>query len=237
MQDLASALSSAQGALQRAQTEVAALAEKKRASDRKLARDLEACFGTVQEALQGMLKQAQQEVAQLLAKMAVLEKVPSPTFFKGIQTDLAIGDLEGWTVFVQEPYSHKTKLEDLTPPAELEATSLIVGAKRRGTDVLAVAAMGEASRILQPSSAQDQKLWHNGVHWFNWEVGGVWHPFGFVSEESVDSSRMDNMRNPLHLQWRVDGDAGGSVAAADGWLHSSTEWEKVVLAGRVEFED
>lgn len=159
--------------------------------------------------------------------------------FVGIHTDVEIASLCGWTQIFCGPYKHESTLADLEPPAHLDANALLIGARRRGSGILALAAMGLKEVICaerDDASTQCQ----NGVFWYCYSR----HSVGFAPTALVRLNRVDDSAESGHLRlsWTLPGlqhknGNGGYRAGLACQLYHAEDWEKVIFAGSVKFDD
>merc|ERR1719324_2246882 len=80
------------------------------------------------------------------------------TMFVGIQNDVEISTLSGWSMLCSKPYSHPTIMEDFRVPEGLAGTALLLGARRRGSGLLAVAAMGRVEVVTDERESDEPQL-------------------------------------------------------------------------------
>lgn len=152
------------------------------------------------------------------------------TTFSGIRTNVPINSLRGWTQFFCKPYSHPTTLADFVPP--VQGNALLMGARKAGSDVLAVAAMGHSDVITSSRQYATTKE-HNGVYWYCFDSKSV----GFAPNTTIIFSPADahDKSCGLRLSWHLNGNGGYRVGNA--FPVSSTEWEKVIFVASVSLGD
>merc|ERR1719471_2337888 len=168
-------------------------------------------------------------------KVALYPPLPPCTVLRGIQHGVKIADLHGWTMFFCGPYSHKSKIEDFNPPGAVPGMALLVGARRAGSDTLALAAMGHAEIVTAVTTGNATRL-HNGVWWYyrpGRSMGYAPNSSVIFGDDIVDKSHPDC---PYRLSWRLDGFGGWRAGASLGlnWL---SEWEKVIFVGQAQLEE
>eukprot|EP00929_Paragymnodinium_shiwhaense_P014530 TRINITY_DN122445_c0_g1_i1.p1 TRINITY_DN122445_c0_g1~~TRINITY_DN122445_c0_g1_i1.p1 ORF type:complete len:351 (+),score=75.74 TRINITY_DN122445_c0_g1_i1:88-1140(+) len=162
-----------------------------------------------------------------MLRVFLLSDFLHPTFvFSGIRQDVKISDLNGWTMFFCEPYSHFTEITDFTSLGDKPGAALLVGARRTGAETLAVAAMGQAS-IITAEHESTKTTFHNGAYWYC-KSGGS---FGFApSEDLFFSGKVDGRR----LNWHLTGKHGGYRAGAECTLNWCADWEKVIFVSKAD---
>mmetsp|Transcript_97656 Transcript_97656/g.237477 ORF Transcript_97656/g.237477 Transcript_97656/m.237477 type:complete len:227 (+) Transcript_97656:2-682(+) len=155
----------------------------------------------------------------MLLFFGLRDYLTTTTTFKGVQRDVKIGSLKGWTLFFCKPYSHKTTLDDFKPPVEHSGNTLLVGARKPGAEALAVAAMGLTSVVTERRDDQSTRF-HNGVHWYCSMASGHMS-IGFAPNGTIDLQNHDIAQrdDPLRLSWALN------------LLGPHIPWEKVIFIG------
>jgi hypothetical protein len=154
--------------------------------------------------------------------------------FEGIVTEadgLSIAALkaDGWVVAYNHPYSHCTTFAELTKIKGMGKKALVAAAKA-GSDVLYVAAMGDADAIFAETHSRNKATLHNGAYWYNSQVRGG-KSFGYAPEETVFLSSTDCHDNPSNarLSWYTAGTDGGYRAGDVTSWGRSGEWLKLIF--------
>merc|ERR1719323_1158911 len=101
----------------------------------------------------------------MLTFLGLKDALYPTTILRGVHLNVKIADLRGWTMFFSRPYSHASSIEDFTPPRDMPGNALLVGARRTGSDTLAIAAMGQAEKVTAETVVGTPRE-HNGVWWF-----------------------------------------------------------------------
>ena len=167
---------------------------------------------------------AQAEITQLKATLHDIA-CPQGLYFKeGVQLDVPESMLRGWTCYYHAPYYNATTTDDILGPELGEF--VLVGAKRRGSSSLAVAAMGRRSLVFEQTQDERSTTLDNGVFWYRY-----WNSFGFADADDVwlnDCDVNDLQTGHRRLSWFVDQGWGGYRAGAHVDLYNEGPWEKVL---------
>jgi len=153
------------------------------------------------------------------------------TSWQGVRTQVKIADLHGWTRFFCEPWSHKTKREDLMPPSGCGGNALLMGAKKKDSDALEVAAMGLVNDVTRWTESEEQAVPHNGAFWYC--VAGK--SLGFADSATIRLNRADNLGGGNRLSWHL-GDCGGWRCLKTA-SYDVTSLEKVLFYGTLRAGD
>eukprot|EP00802_Teleaulax_amphioxeia_P014457 Tamp_14522.p4 GENE.Tamp_14522~~Tamp_14522.p4 ORF type:complete len:110 (+),score=13.10 Tamp_14522:908-1237(+) len=86
--------------------------------------------------------------------------------------------LKGWTCYYHAPYYNATTTDEIVGP-EL-GTFILMGAKRRGSTTLSVAAMGRRAAVLDKTQDERDTTLENGVYWYRY-----FNTFGFADTPEV----------------------------------------------------
>jgi len=167
----------------------------------------------------------------MLEFFGLKEVLLPPTIFQGVQHNVDIDSLSGWTLFFSEPYCHATTMDDFVPPdPRLQGGSLLVGARKAGSSVLSVAAMGHFE-VLTDHRKDASTTFHNGAYWYCLENKAV----GFAPTEHISLSSADTyaLSDRSRLSWHLT-KSGGYRVGEVAELNNSKEWEKVILATHVK---
>lgn len=155
----------------------------------------------------------------------------SPKLFSGVKQNVPIDGLLGWKMIYCAPYSHHTTMADLMPPEELRGGALLLGARRAGSDTLAVAAMGNAETVTRATDGNKSEThFHNGVYWYckrNKSIG--FSPGPLVNLHLWAAADEHDPHSAERLCWRLNG-RGGYRAGTNLNLASSEVWEKLIFA-------
>jgi len=87
---------------------------------------------------------------------------PSPIMFKGINVNVKVSELEGWSVALCKPFSEAVTADDFFLPGVSPETAALIGVRRAGKNVLMAAAISRLDILTSQSTVN--KL-HNGVYW------------------------------------------------------------------------
>jgi hypothetical protein len=133
-------------------------------------------------------------------------------------------ELHGWTRVFDQPYSHKTRLEDLNQVAGICHNHVLVGATFNGT--MSLAAVGPSS-VLTLNTLWNQPQQFSQVYWYR--TSGK--SFGFAPLSTIRQTSGDNedLSSPLRLSWALDQNIGGYRAGTTRSLHDSSLWHKVIF--------
>ena len=143
---------------------------------------------------------AQAEITKLKAAIHSMANPQGLYFVEGVQLDLPESMLTGWTCYYHAPYYNATTTDDIFGP-EL-GTFVLMGAKRRGSSSLAVAAMGRRSVVLDKTTDERDTTLENGVYWYRY-----WNTFGFADTDEVwlnDCDVVDREGGNKRVSWFVD---------------------------------
>jgi len=91
-----------------------------------------------------------------------LESIEHPVVFSGVKRDIKMRDLKGWRMEMCKPCTEPTTSADFRLPGIPADSAVLVGIRKKGSDELAVAAIGHPNIIAQSDSWDVQ---HNGVYW------------------------------------------------------------------------
>lgn len=114
---------------------------------------------------------------------------PSAMTFSGVQSEVGIGTLKGWTMFHSQVSASALSLRFLLPTDALQGSALLIGMRQPGSDVIGRAAMGDRSiithKLLSAASVDRRATFeHNGVQWhYTGDSLDVWSTLAF--EESL----------------------------------------------------
>jgi len=149
---------------------------------------------------------------------------PPPLYWRsGVQTDLPVASLAGWTQCFSDTYK-----DDGTPLASIfsacAGAKLVMACRPVGSDTLTVAAMGARSDVLFETGYADASTTHeaNGVAWY-FDDNYSW---GFANAgDTVQKTAcdMEQSSDPEHrLCWHTGLGAPGELRF--GWRCGSTVW-------------
>lgn len=150
--------------------------------------------------------------------------------FAGVRTEVPIDELTGWVLFFCEPYKHCTRMEDFVPTDNLRGRSLLVGARRAGSQTLEVAAMGNVD-VLTAERDDDSVIEHNGAYWYCWRekaFGFAPDPDVWLNQWGLDAS---NVNGDKRLSWNLAPYCGGYRAGSNTNLYHTSTYEKVLFIG------
>jgi len=148
--------------------------------------------------------------------------------FSGVQTNVKISELLGWTRFHCEPWAHPTTSADLKLPPGSGANALLVAAQKEGSDVLDVAAMGLFDAVTKETDSTEVAAYHNGAYWYRLPASS----FGFAPVQEVSlASAYDLQDSDLRLSWCLDGSGGWRCGKLADFLAGP---QKVVFWARVD---
>jgi hypothetical protein len=131
--------------------------------------------------------------------------------------------LTGWLCVFDQPYSHKTRGDDLDQIAGICQNEVLVGATYNGS--ISLAAVGPAS-VLTLNTPWNQPAQFDQVYWYrnNGKSFGF-SPNSIIRQTSADNQDLDS---PLRLSWLLDQNMGGYRAGVTRSLADSSLWHKVV---------
>lgn len=131
--------------------------------------------------------------------------------FSGVQRNVPIDALTGWTLIFREKYKHPTILSDFQPPPNLQGGSLLIAARRSGSDYCTLAAMGNAEVVTAETEGNGTQF-HNGTYWYCRAM----HSIGFSPSPEVNLLQADSMdpSNDERLSWSLSGCGGWRAGAA-----------------------
>lgn len=132
-------------------------------------------------------------------------------------------ELHGWTRVFDQPYSHKTRLDDLNQVAGICHNHVLVGATLNGT--MSLAAVGPSS-VLTLNTLWNQPKQLGQVYWYR--TSGK--SFGFAPLSTIRQTSGDNedLSSPLRLSWSLDQNIGGYRAGTTRSLYDNSLWHKVI---------
>jgi len=131
--------------------------------------------------------------------------------------------LTGWLRVFDQPYSHKTRTEDLNQIAGICHNQVLVAATFNGS--ISVAAVGPA-RLLTLNTMWNQPQQLGQVYWYR--TSGK--SFGFSPSATIRQTSADNedLNSPLRLSWLLDQNVGGYRAGTTRSLADNSLWHKVI---------
>jgi hypothetical protein len=131
--------------------------------------------------------------------------------------------LTGWLLVFDQPYSHKTRIDDLNQLAGICHNEVLVGATYNGS--ISLAAVGPAS-VLTINTVWNQAEQFGQVYWYR----SSGKSFGFSPSITIRQTTGDNqdLDSPLRLSWLLDQNMGGYRAGATRSLADSSLWHKIV---------
>src|SRR5262249_45214330 len=112
--------------------------------------------------------------------------------WKGVKTNVAIKDLDGWTRCFLDLYSDSG---EAIPPQDCDKKNLLLGCRETGSDTLLVAAEAPTDDVETDTGKADgghDTHSANGVAWYFRSVQGETGSWGFVPDgESPDKNECD----------------------------------------------
>jgi hypothetical protein len=146
--------------------------------------------------------------------------------FEGVSYTASVSALlaSGWTLHMQRPYSHATRLKELDPG---QGTWMIVGAREAGSDQMILAATAKREDVLRRTCGQKETHLANGVYWYCWEGKS----FGFAGNADIELGTGDTSSaggDEHRLSWHIDGN-GGWRAGSRKQLNSCQKHEKLIF--------
>ena len=151
----------------------------------------------------------------------------------GVQVDFTAGS--GWQSVYDEPYSHRTKDDELAERCK-DFKLLLVGARKVGETAFSLCAVAPPAVVFRKTE-DDETHEHRGVHWYRQDDESM----GFAPSAEVNLSAADTTNSGYagedvddqddgrrRLSWHLDSSGGwraGLAADLDG-----SEWRKVILA-------
>lgn len=145
--------------------------------------------------------------------------------FSGIQLNLPVANLNGWAECFRQPYSHRTRTQDITNVCT--GARIMLACRQTGSSVLQVAASANREDVFFNTGDRNNIVHNaNGVDWYFSSA----YSMGFAPQgEGVSRSSADtrNTTSPDRLSWHTGG-AGGWRCGANIGLNSSAAFEKIV---------
>jgi hypothetical protein len=131
--------------------------------------------------------------------------------------------LTGWLLVFDQPYSHKTRIDDLNQIDGICHNEVLVGATYNGSIILA--AVGPAS-VLTLNTMWNRSQQFGQVYWYRTEGKS----FGFSPTITIRQTSADNedLDSPLRLSWLLDQNMGGYRAGVARSLADNTLWHKII---------
>jgi hypothetical protein len=131
--------------------------------------------------------------------------------------------LTGWLLVFDQPYSHKTRTDDLNQIAGICHNEVLVGATYNGS--ISLAAVGPAS-VLTINTMWNQPQQFGQVYWYR--TTGL--SFGFSPNLTIRQTSADNqdLDSSVRLSWLLDQDMGGYRAGVTRSLADNSLWHKVI---------
>jgi hypothetical protein len=131
--------------------------------------------------------------------------------------------LTGWLLVFDQPYSHKTRIDDLIQIAGICHNEILVGATYNG--LISLAAVGPAS-VLTLNTLWNQPQQFGQVYWYC----NSGKSFGFSPNFTIRQTSADNqdLDSPLRLSWLLDQNMGGYRAGITRSLADSSIWHKII---------
>lgn len=131
--------------------------------------------------------------------------------------------LTGWLRVFDQPYAHKTRVEDLNQIAGVCHNEVLVGATYNGS--ITLAAVGPAT-VLTLNTLWNRCQQFGQVYWYR--ASGK--SFGFSPDDIIRQTSADNqdLESPLRLSWLLDQNMGGYRAGATRSIVDNSLWNKVV---------
>lgn len=125
----------------------------------------------------------------------------------GVQENLSKSYAQGMTEVYNQPYSHSTSVESITPGPEVQGTHLLVAGGRADSNTFAVAAIGERDEVLRECNINETHE-NNGVFWYFVPAAA----FGFAPSSQVRLSVADIERDEGHLRlsWHISDNTGNT---------------------------
>ncbi|CAF0892118.1 unnamed protein product [Adineta ricciae] len=131
--------------------------------------------------------------------------------------------LNGWLLVFDQPYSHRTRTEDLNQIAGICRNDVLVAASFNKT--ISVAAVGPA-KILTLNTTWNRPEQFGQVYWYR--TNGK--SFGFSPLSTIRQTSGDNedLSSSLRLSWILDQNTGGYRAGTTRLLTNDSIWRKVI---------
>jgi hypothetical protein len=142
----------------------------------------------------------------------------------GVLESLPIKLLRGWTCIYHKPYADKTTEQVFRTALNGSATRILVAARHKNSNTLALAAMGRINVVLKETSDSSPCNLENGVYWYHWKN----HSFGFSDTRNINLGTADLLDGKQKLSWHLTGRGGYRVGDIKN-LNESKEWEKLVF--------
>ncbi|CAF1282331.1 unnamed protein product [Adineta steineri] len=131
--------------------------------------------------------------------------------------------LNGWLRVFDQPYSHKTRIDDLNQIAGICHKHVLVAATYNQS--ISLAAVGPAS-ILKLNTTWNVPQQFGQVYWYR--TNGK--SFGFSPTVTIRQTSADNadLDSPLRLSWLLDQNMGGYRSGSTRSLADNSLWHKVI---------
>lgn len=141
-------------------------------------------------------------------------------FVAGVQENISLKLLRGWTKCYHAPYSDRTTSKVFE---KCLGRRILIGAKHRNSNALALCAMGRLS-VVTKETHENETNFDNGVHWYHWAA----HAFGFAANEHINLGSADIADGTHRLSWHLTGRGGYRVGEIRN-LNESDEYEKLIF--------
>ncbi|KAL0490163.1 cullin adaptor [Acrasis kona] len=145
----------------------------------------------------------------------------------GVLENVPLKLLRGWTCIYNKPYSDKTTdqvFRTAIASSNNTATRILVAAKHKNSNTLALAAMGRINVVLKETNDSSTFNKENSVYWYHWKN----HSFGFSDTRNINLGTADLLDGKFKLSWHLTGRGGYRVGDIKN-LNESKEWEKLLF--------
>lgn len=167
------------------------------------------------------------QIASLESAVATLQGYHLTTF-SGIQTNVPLADLSGWSICYSTPYRDGTHPENII--AACTGSKIMLACRPTGSNTLTLAAYANRNEVFLDTGDRNNIVHTaNGVDWYlsgNYSMGFA--PVGAGVRRS--SADVAGFGDGQRLSWHThDGGVGGYRCGDSGGLNGSNAWEKLVL--------
>lgn len=148
--------------------------------------------------------------------------------FSGIQTNLPVNDLNGWSECYNTNYADQNAHPEAMM-ASCTGSKIMLACRPTGSDTLTVAAYADRADVFMDTGRSNNVVHTaNGVDWyFSPDYSMGFAPVGEgVRRSSADTQ---DQSSPYRLSWHtLDHYSAGWRCGSNVWLNTASNWEKVV---------
>lgn len=146
--------------------------------------------------------------------------------FEGIQTNLPVESLTGWTACFQASYAGSAHPEDML--ASCTGQKIMLACRPQNSDTLTVAAYANRDEVFLDTGARNNVVHTaNGVDWYfsdDYSMG-----FAPVGEGVIrDSGDVKNSESPHRLSWHTHNNYTSGWRCGSAALNGNSTWQKLI---------